>query len=111
MTTKFRSSFDPEPDWLDDPTWYDDELPMSEVKVEGPHPEAGFQSVPGTNAGRTDPAVTDDTRNTGAPELTTNFRSDLDPEPHTLDGPTWDDDGRSVMSGVKDGLCLHSAQE
>ena len=113
LTTKFRSSFDPEPHWLDDPTWYDDERSVvNEVKVEGPDPgEAGFQSVPGTNAGRTGPAVTDDTRNTGALELTTNFRSAFDPEPHSLDGPTWDDDGRSVMSGVKAGLRLDSTQE
>ena len=109
LTTNLRSSFDPEPHWLDDPTWYDGgRSMMSEVKVQGPHPEGGFQSVPGTNSDRT----TDDYRNTGAPEHTTNFRSDFDPEPHSLDGPTWDDDdGRSVMSGVKDGLCLHSAQE
>ena len=101
---EFRSSFDPEPHWLDDPTWYDDVT--SEVKVQGPDPgEAGFQSVPDTNADRT----TDDTRNTRAPEHTTNFRSDLDLEPHSLDGLTWDDgEGRSVMSGVKDGLRLDS---
>ena len=80
--------------------------------VEGPDPgEAGFQSVPDTNADRTGPVVTDDTRSTGAPELTTNFCSAFDPEPHSLDGPTWDDDdGRSVMRGVKDGLRLDSFQ-
>ena len=115
LTTKFRSSFDPGPHWLDDPTWYEDHgwSVMSEVKVEGPHPEeAGFQSIPGTNVDRTGPAVTDDTRNTGAPELTTNFRSAFDPEPHSMDGPTWDDnDGRSVMSGVKAGLRLESTQK
>ena len=82
---------------------------MSEVIVEGPDPgEAGFQSVPGTNTDRT----TDDTRNTGTPELMTNFCSAFDPEPHSLDDRTWDDDdGRSVMSGVKDGLRLHSTLE
>ena len=80
---------------------------MSEVKVEGPHPgEAGFQSVPGT------PAVTEDTGNTRAPELTTNFRSAFDPEQHSLDDRTWDDDdGQLVMSGVKDDLRLESTQE
>ena len=98
---------------MDDPAWYEDDGPYfgetSEVKVEGPDPgEVDFQSVPSTNADRT----TDDTRNTGAPEHTTNFRSAFDPEPHSLDGPTWDDDdGRSVMSGVKDGLRLDSTQE
>ena len=108
LTTEFRSSFDPEPHWLDDPTWYDnDGRSMTEVKVEGPHPEAGFQSVPGTNADRT----TDDTRSAGEPEHTTNFRSAFDPELDSLAGPTWDDNGRSVISGVKDGLRLHSAQE
>ena len=32
--TKFRSSFDPEPQWLDDPTWYGGDGPssFSEVK-------------------------------------------------------------------------------
>ena len=60
---------------------------MSEVRMEGP-------GVSGTNAD----AVTDDTRNAGAPELTTNLRSAFDPEPHALDAPTWDDNnGRSVM--------------
>ena len=99
LTTEFRSSLDPEPDWLDDPAWYDDRRSvMSEVKVEGPGPgEAGFQSVPGTNADRT----TDDTRSAGSPELTTNFRSAFDAEPHSLDGPTWDD---------AHGLCLDSFQ-
>ena len=109
-TTKCRSSFDPEPHWLDDPTWYDDgRSVMSEVEVEGRDPEeSGFQSVPGTNADR-GPAVADDT---GAPELTTNFRSAFDPEPHSLDDHTWDDDdGRSVMRGVKDGLRLRSFQQ
>ena len=108
ITTRFRSSFDPEPQWLDDPAWYDDELTMCEVRVEDPHPEAGFQSVPGTNADK----LTDDTRNTGTPELATYFRSDFDTEPHSLDGPTWDDnDGRWVMSEVQDGLCLDSIQK
>ena len=70
---------------------------MSEVKVEGPDPgEAGFQSVPSK------PAVTDDTRNTGAPERTTNFRSAFDPEPHSLDDPTWND---------QHGLCLDSIRQ
>ena len=107
--TTFRSSFDPEPHWLDDPTWYDDgRSVMSEVKVDGPHPEGDFQSVPGTNTDR----MTDDTRNTGTPELTTYFCSAFDPEPHSLDDRTWDDDdGRSVMSGVKDGLRLESIQQ
>ena len=114
LTTKCRSSFDPEPHWLDDPAWYDDgRWVMSGAKVEGPDPgEAGFQSVPGTNADRTGPAVTDDTRNTGAPELTTNFRSAFDPELHSLDGPTWDDDdGRSVMSEDQHGLRLDSTYQ
>ena len=86
---------------------------MSEVKVKGPDPgEAGFHSVPSTNSDRTGPAVTDDTQNTRVPELTTNFRSAFDPEPHSLNDRTWDDDnGRSVMSGVKVGLRLDSTQE
>ena len=109
LTTKFRSSFDPEPHWLDDPAWQGDGLSVtSELKVKGPDPgEAGFQSVPGTNSDRTDPAATDNTRNTGAPEHTTNFHSAFDPELHSLD----DGEGRSVMSGVKDGLRLHSTLE
>ena len=118
LRTEFRSSFDPEPHWLDDPTWYGDgRSVMSEVKVEGPHPgEAGFQSVPGTNGDRAGPVVTDDTRNTGAPELTTNFRSAFDPEPHSLDGPTWDDDDGRSSDGVtpsehQHGLCLDSTQQ
>ena len=36
LTTEFRSSFDPEPNWLDEPTWYDDDGSyvgvMSELK-------------------------------------------------------------------------------
>ena len=98
LTTKLRSSFDPGPHWLDDPTWYDGgRSMMSEVKVQSPHPEGGFQSVPGTNSDRT----TDDSRNTGAPEHTTNFRSAFDPEPHSLDDRMCDDDdGLSVMSGA-----------
>ena len=111
LTTKCRSSFDPEPHWLDDPAWYgnDGRSVMSEVKVEGPHSgEASFQPVSGTNAHRT----TDDARNTGAPELATNFCSTFDPEPHSLDDRTWDDDdGRSVMSGVKAGLRLDSTRQ
>ena len=125
LTTKFCSSFDPEPHWLDDPAWYDDGGlyfgETREVKVESSHPgEVGVHSVPGTNADRTGPAVyvfsTDDTRNTGAPELTTNFRSAFDPEPHSLDGPIWDDDDGRSSHGVttredQHGLCLDSTQE
>ena len=86
----------------------------------GPEERISFQGSD-TNAHGSGPAVylfsTNDLpniRNTGAPELTTKFRSSFDPEPQWLDDPTWyDDDGRSRVletSEVKDGLRFDSIQ-
>ena len=84
-------------------------------------PEEGgsFQWGPDTNADGTGPLAyvfsTDDVsniRNTGAPEVTTKFRSSFDPEPHWLDDATWYDvvrsSDRAITSDVKDGLRLDS---